>query len=150
MATHDLNPDLQGNEPIIKAVEYLRMLPEWKDKPAKLKTGHVEFAQLLARYLVNLYCTLEGKTLTEKIDLDHALDPLAEDREATRQANNQDMGLQSYKAQLDEWHLEISMAIDALRFVAGQVDDDRLSSVTHLAERRADDLLSTLPYPSLG
>lgn len=148
MAVHDLNPELQGNEPILKAVEYLRMLPEWRDKPAKLKSGHVEFAQVLARYLVNLYCTLEGKSTTEKIDLDHALDPLAEERQASLNAAHQDLGLQSYKAQLDEWHLEISMTIDALRFVAGQVDDEQLSSVTHLAERRADDLLSSLPYPA--
>ena len=36
--------DLKGNGVLLKAVEYLRMLPKWKEQPGTLRSGFVEYA----------------------------------------------------------------------------------------------------------
>lgn len=142
--------ELQGNEPILKAVEYLRMLPEWKQKPAKLRTGHLEFSELLCRHLVNLYCTLEGKPITEKIELSDLLNPPLHDQETRVRLSNMDSSIDDYRRRLDAWHLEVSMAVRSLSFLIKQNQsdfDDPLGDIAHIVEKRAMHLVESIPFP---
>lgn len=147
MATFEYS-ELEGNGAILKAVEYLRMLPEWKAKPGKFRTGHVEFCQVLARHLVNLYCTLEGKPLVEKIELSEAIDPLKSEAVAQEQLRSVDSKVTEYDRQLNEWHLELAMLRDLVNELLSQMDGDEwMKSAGHIAGSRFSHLVESCPFP---
>lgn len=140
--------DLEGNESLLRAVEYLRMLPEWKAKPGKLRTGYAEFAEVIARHLVNIYCQLEGKTLTEKIELSEQLNPLQEDR-VQRQPDGQ---LKQYLEQLNAWHLRLAVVRDVVGHVFDELDPDApewMQSTALLAQEQFSDLVESCPFPKV-
>ena len=144
--------DLSGNESILKAVEYLRMLPEWKAKPAKLRSGYVEFGEVIARHLVNLYCNLEGKPLLEKIDLDELTNPLLQEKEFER-AHLDDIAVnQAYAKRLDAWHIELSIVQKGIQLVLDEMpdEDERLGAVSHVMQRRFLELIESCPWPGGG
>lgn len=141
--------ELEGNGSILKAVEYLRMLPEWKAKPGKFRSGHIEYCQLVARHLVNLYCKLEGKPLTEKIELDAALDPLENDRMAEAKLSNINGTLKAYTDDLNAWHLQLAMLMDIIGHVFDELEDvpDWMISTSALCKERLLHLVETCPFP---
>jgi len=147
MAGHDYI-ELQGNECILKAVEYLRMLPEWKSKPAKLRTGYVEFAEVLSRHLINLYCKLEGKPLTEKLELDAITNPLQLDLEQKRAAADEATILKSHTERLNSWHLDLSLVETGLSHVVSTIEDDEaMSAIGCILSNRFHDLVESCPFP---
>jgi hypothetical protein len=142
--------ELQGNEVILRAVEYLRMLPEWKAKPAKLRTGHVEFCEVIARHLVNLYCQLEGKPLTEKIELNDTANPLIQEKQHEAARVQDRAALDGFTRQLNEWHLELAIVQKGLNLVLNSQqleDDEELSSVGYVLKHRLHDLVESCPFP---
>lgn len=146
MADFDYN-DLAGNECLLRAVEYLRMLPEWKGKPAKLRTGFVEYGEVIARHVLNLYCQLEGKPLTEKIELSDACNPLADEVASRRPAS-----LQQYSERLNAWHLKLAGVRDVVGHVFDELDRDApdwMRSTAQLSQERFDDLVENCPFPEI-
>lgn len=143
--------ELQGNEVILKAVEYLRMLPEWKAKPGKLRTGHVEYCELIARHLVNLYCNLEGKPITEKIDLNETINPLKAERAAQEQLESVDSRFKAYSDSLNLWHLQLAQLMDIVGHVFDELDDvpDWMQSTALLCQERFLHLVESCPFPQL-
>lgn len=148
MADSDyVQTELQGNGAILKAVEYLRMLPEWKRKPGNLRTGHLEYSELIARYLINLYCTLEGKPLSEKIELDKSLNPLLQDLESKQAAMNEKLILDSHYSQLNTWHLDLSIATKGIERVVQDLEDEHMGAIGHVLSRRLTELVELCPFP---
>lgn len=141
--------ELQGNEVLLKAVEYLRMLPEWKAKPGKLRTGHVEYCELVARHLVNLYCNLEGKPTTEKIDLDEVTNPLKAERAAQDQLEAVAGDLKAYSDKLNVWHLQLAALMDIVGHVFDEMEDvpDWMSSTAMMCQERFLHLVESCPFP---
>ena len=139
--------ELQGNECILKAVEYLRMLPEWKAKPAKLRAGYVEFGEVIARHLLNLYCSLEGKPFVEKLELDVTTNPLALEREEQAKERSQRQTLDDYRRTIDKWHLELAIVNTGLGHVVSTIDDEPMGAIGHVLTGRLFDLVETFPFP---
>jgi hypothetical protein len=143
--------ELQGNESLLKAAEFLRMLPEWKAKPGKLRTGFVEYAELIARHLVNRYCELEGKPLTEKLDLDASTNPLIQEREASAQLDRQSADFKSYIDRLNSWHLQLAGVRDVVSHVFDELDRDApewMHATALLAQDRFSHLVESCPFPT--
>lgn len=141
--------ELQGNEVILKAAEWLRMLPEWKAKPGKFRSGHVDYGDLIARHLVNLYCQLEGKPLAEKIELFDAVDPIAQEREERAKDREDQESLKRFFHLLNAWHLELSQVQMGMRRVIGEVDDGDFSAIGHVLNHRFFDLVENCPFPDI-
>lgn len=141
--------DLRSNDVILKAAEYLRMLPDWKRSPGKLRTGYVEFGEILSRALVSLYCRLEGKVDSEKFDIHEAC-----------LANDDDEGGGSSVARefpamvadkhfeaLNLWHLELAIVQDAFERVTVSVEDTDMGAIAHVLSSRFHDLVESCPFP---
>lgn len=140
--------ELQGNDVLLKAVEYLRMVPEWKAKPGKLRTGHVEYSELIARHLVNLYGKLEGKPLSEVIDLSESIDPIRAERVAQVQAEAVDDRAKEFDRVLNDWHLELAMLRDLVNELLWHMDGEEwMKSAGHIAGHRFSHLVETCPFP---
>lgn len=140
--------DLQGNEVILKAVEYLRMLPEWKAKPGKLRTGHVEYCELIARHLINLYCHLEGKPLTEKIELNETINPLAQERDERAAQRNEEATLKGFSEVLNKWHLELAIVDTGIDHVVSSIDgDEAMGAIGYVLKNRLHHLVESCPFP---
>ena len=143
--------ELQGHQSILKAVEYLRMLPEWKAKPGKLRTGHIEYTELIARHLVNLYCSLEGVPLTEKIDLNETLDPMKSERFAQEQLQAVEASVKAYIESLNEWHLKLAAVRDVVGHVFDELDRDSpdwMHATASICQEKLNELVETCPFPS--
>ena len=148
MADSDyVQTELQGNGAILKAVEYLRMLPEWKQKPGKLRTGYVDYGELIARHLINLYCTLEGKPLSEKIELDKVLNPLMQEREAEHAFRNEKSLLDTHNSQLNTWHLDLAITTKGIERIVQDLEDEHMGAIGHVLSRRLSELVEICPFP---
>lgn len=140
--------ELQGNECILKAVEYLRMLPKWKEKPGTLRSGFVEYAELLARHLVKLYGDLEGKPISEVIELSETIDPIKAEKVAQVELQNVDGKVKEYDRALNEWHLELAMLRDLVNELLWQMEGEEwMKSAGHIAGNRFSHLVETCPFP---
>lgn len=140
--------DLQGNEVILKAVEYLRMLPEWKAKPGKLRAGYVEYGELIARHLINLYCQLEGKPLAEKIELNETINPLEQEREERATQRNEEATLKGYTEVLNQWHTELSIVETGIDHVVSSIEDDEaMGAIGYVLKNRLHHLVESCPFP---
>ena len=141
--------ELSGNESILRAVEYLRMLPEWKAKPGKLRSGFVEFGEVISRHLVNLYCNLEGKPLDEKIELSELINPLLQEQVAQGKLLSVVSAVGEYDRQLNCWHLELAMLRDLVNHLLLQFEEDWTSSAAHICRHRFDQLIDSCPFPNI-
>lgn len=140
--------ELQGNEVILKAVEYLRMLPKWKEKPGTLRSGYVEYAELMARHLVNLYGKLEGKPLKEVIELSESIDPIQAEKVAQVELQNVGGKVKEYDRALNEWHLELAMLRDLIDHILDELEGpDWMTSSAHIAQERFLHLVESCPFP---
>lgn len=140
--------ELQGNECILKAVEYLRMLPKWKEKPGTLRSGFVEYAELLARHLVKLYGDLEGKPISEVIELSESIDPIKAEKVAQVELSNVGDKVKEYDRALNEWHLELAMLRDLVNELLWQMEGEEwMKSASHIAGNRFSQLVETCPFP---
>lgn len=145
----DLNfTDLTGNNSLLAAVEYLRMLPEWKAKPGKLRTGYVEFAENIAKHLLSRYCELEGKPFLEKMELDVMHNPIAQENEARFALADKEAAFRSYSEKLNAWHLELAIAQKAMEHVFTVVEpEESVGCVAHVLRDRLSQLVDTCPFP---
>jgi len=141
--------ELEGNGSILKAVEYLRMLPKWKEKPGTLRSGYVEYAEILCRHLLSLYGKLEGKPLAEVIELSETLDPIKAERVAQVELENVGGKVKEYDRALNEWHLELAMLRDLVNELLWQMEGaEWMKSASHIAGHRFSHLVETCPFPS--
>lgn len=144
MATGDFI-DLRSNEVILKAAEYLRMLPEWKRSPGKLRSGYVEFGETLSRALVALYCRLEGKPDADKFEVFETITP----REETAQEHPVGgADFAQLEGKLNAWHLELAIVQDAFERVTVSISEDAdMGAIAHVLTRRFHDLVENMPFP---
>ena len=134
------------NEPIMKAVEYLKMVPIWKESPGKLRRGHVEFSQALARQLTFIYSKLEGKDLAECIELHDSIDPVAEERDELRKEHTQGNRIADYRRSLDGWHLQLAMLRDLVDHILTELDGPEwMTSAAGSCQHRFLELIETMP-----
>lgn len=137
--------DLKGNGVLLKAVEYLRMLPKWKEQPGSLRSGFVEYAEYIARHLLFMYGRLEGKPLEEVAHLSECIDPIHDDRVSEVKLS---AVVDQHRQALNEWHLELAILRDVVDHVLDQLDGpDWVTSSAHLAQRQFSHLVETCPFP---
>lgn len=137
--------DLKGNGVLLKAVEYLRMLPKWKEQPGTLRSGFVEYAEYIARHLLFMYGRLEGKPLEEVANLSECIDPIHADRVSDVKLS---AIVDQYGRALNEWHLELAILRDVVDHILDQLDGpDWVTSSAHLAQRQFSHLVETCPFP---
>ena len=142
--------ELQGNESILRAVEYLRMLPEWKAKPGKLRSGFCEFAEVISRHLVELYCQLEGKPCEEKLELSEMLNPLRDERLAEDRLQMVIGSLKAYEAKLNAWHLLFSSVGELSSYLLTELDGEGWqNAAAHLCIDRLSGLVDDFPFPKI-
>ena len=142
--------ELQGNESILRAVEYLRMLPEWKAKPAKLRSGFCEFGELISRHLVSLYCQLEGKPLEEKIELSEMLNPLRDERLAQDQLQMVLHAVKAYSDKLNAWHLQLASVGELSAHLLSGLDGEGWeNAAAHICMERLSELVDGCPFPKI-
>lgn len=134
------------NEAIMKAVEYLKMVPIWKETPGKLRRGHVEFSQVLARQLTYLYSRLEGKDLAQCIELHDSIDPGAEERDQAHRESMMASRVGEYHRLLDSWHLQLAMLRDLVDHILTELEGPEwMTSAAGICQHRFLELIETMP-----
>lgn len=55
-----------------------------------------------------------------------------------------------YRSRLDDWHLQLSILVRALRPVLDAVEDDDLGAVGHVLQERLQHAVESCPFPPAG
>lgn len=136
--------DFTGNGFLMKAAEYLRMVPVWKQQPGKLLSGHAEQCEILSRYLVNHFCQLEGKEPTERYELHDLIAPVHQVQPVTETGP----ALDEYRRQVDAFHLELSMLRDAIGHMLTDLEGPEWqTSTAYILAGRLDAMVEGFPHP---
>jgi hypothetical protein len=125
---------------LVQTVEFLRLIPEFKRKPALLRTGRIEQAERLARYVFHLYSKLKGMPLNDAIEQFDSLTTPEPDFHEEKP---------DYSP-LNAWHLELSILADFITHLLGLFDDEGdswKSAGGHLAIDKLTRLLDSFPMP---
>lgn len=141
--------DLSGNKPLLAAVEYLRMLPQWKEKPGKLRTGYCEFAEHISKHLLMIYCKLEGKTFDEKMELDDLANPIIAEKAAAFALADRDASARAFVEKLNAWHLDLAIVQKGMEHVliAADIQDEGVDCVASVLRDRLSYLVESCPFP---
>ena len=60
------------------------------------------------------------------------------------------MAAGDYLEQLNEWHLELAIAVTAVEKVLELADDEETSSLGHVVKGRLRSLVESFPFPIVG
>lgn len=175
MATSDSLSKFDGNGYLLEAAKLLAMVPEWKEKPGKLREGLAQLSVRASRYLVNAYVKAEGLPDKKKFELFEQIQPRLQEMKAAVQAGREargvvqpeettggapacgevpavDTGYSDFIQALNTWHVEMACAVDGLRYLLDQVDydsTDPLGGLAYIVKGRAQELIEHCPFPKV-
>lgn len=55
-----------------------------------------------------------------------------------------------YLSKLNEWHLELAIAVKALDKVLWEIDDEAFGAIGHVLWHRLNELVEICPFPAAG
>lgn len=141
--------ELQGNGVLLEAARLLRLFAQVKDKPGKVTRGNCEYAERVARHCFSMHQKLEGVAPGANAAGWEALID-SDDESGTASPALGALALEKSREAFDAWHSQLGIAVDAVGFVFGQIDDTGLGSVADVLHVRLEGLLGDAPWPGGG